>query len=253
MNALKLILLFCLLQDAFSKSKTLTFKEIKKEQGQKQRKLKSKRNIKKVSKSEFERTKKLLEAYRYRASLQQNNPIILTKNIINEADFIGARTTQAILATNTKGMTVLSHLEGADLPEGTKILCDVYTKYKRICGDCTRIIINGKGHDIQASLHNKDGSNCVIGQVSDDKEKYLTGIFLSEMAKGAIALSRSSIPTIGGNLIRNNARNKIGQGLINTAGEVTELMKEEYQTSEPIVTYPANSKVIVQFRKGFSL
>ena len=185
--------------------------------------------------------------------MQRKEPIILSSILITEAQMIGASTIQAIVATSSQKMTVLSNLEGVDLPEGTKIICQVYVKYKRICGECKRIVIEGVGHNIEATLNNKDGSSCAIGNLSDGKEKYLTGIMLAEGAQAALSLSQTSIPTIGGNLLENTLKNKIGQVGINTGSAAADLMRQEYKTTEPIVTLQANSRVIIQFRKGFSL
>jgi hypothetical protein len=244
-----MIWLFLLFPFSLNASDILTFDEIKYMQsGTKKSPLKNK-----SLKQELKETKKKLEAYRYVSKLQVHRPLILSEQLIPEAGLIGATTTQAIMASNTPSSIVLSNLKGVGLPQDSKILCQVFAKYKRICGKCQRIIINNIGYDIEADLQNKDGSHCVIGELSDDKEKYLTGIGISEMAQGALALSQSSIPTVGGNLLQNTPRNKIAQGLTNTGSAASELLKEEYQTSEPIVTLPPNINVVLQFKQGFSL
>lgn len=239
---------------------TLTFEEIEKMTATKKekkskvlRKIKVQTESKSELKKQLKEAQKLLDAHRYVAKMQLKRPLILKETLIKEAQMIGAKTLQAIMASNTKSSVILSNLKGIDIPNDSKLVCDVYAKYKRICGSCNRIIINGEGHNIEATLNNRDGSNCVIGKLSDDREKYLTGVAFSQMAQGALAISQSSIPSIGGSIIENTARNKISQGIINTADEATELMKEEYQTSESIVTLPPNSEVIVLFKKGFSL
>jgi hypothetical protein len=248
-----MILILLLFINTVNASDVLSFREIAKLQAKKINLYSKPVKKKKSLKSELKEMKKKLESYRYMARMQLKTPLILSENIISEATMIGAVTTQAIMASNTPKTTILSNIQGVDLPLDTKILCLVHAKYKRICGTCNRIIISGIGYDINAELQNKDGSSCVIGKLSDDKEKYLTGILISEMAQGALALSQSSIPTISGNLIESTAKNKIAAGLINTGSEATDLLKEEYQTSEPIVTLAPNTQVIVQFIKGFSL
>ena len=250
-------LFLTLLSSSFA-SEILTFKEINAiKKGHKVSKTKKKTISKSKSNTklqkELDETKKILEGYRYVDSIRSKRPLIMSSTMINEADYIGATSLLAIMATNTPTRTSFTNLMGVDLPKDSKILCDVFTKYKRICGDCTRIIIHGKGHTIKAKLHNKDGSICTTGKVSDDKEKYLTGILLTEMAKGALAVSQSSIPTISGSIIKNTAKNKIAQGLINTGDEATDLMRKEYETTESIVTLDKGQQVVIQFIEEFKL
>lgn len=246
------IFLFSLIQISASEF-VLTFDEIKSSKFKKVKKKKIRKTRHKNYKKELDLANKKLEAYRYVTKMQLRSPIVMSSLLINEADQLGATTIQKIMATNSPSQVILSKLIGVSLPKNSKVVCQVIAKFKRICGECTRIIVDGKGHDIMATLYNKDGSQCVIGKVSDDKEKYLSGILISEMAQGALALSQSSIPTVGGNLISNTGSNKVSQGLINTGGELTSIMKEEYKTTEPIVTLDKGSRVIVQFKKEFSL
>jgi len=234
-------------------NETLTFAEIKRIQLKSKSLIKSNPTKKSDLVKELSTVNKKLEAYREYARIRRKRPIMMKASLIAEADYIGAETTLAIMATSTIKTTVLSNLKGVDLPDDAKIICKVYAKYKRICGECTRIIINGVGHDIEAELNNKDGSSCVIGEISDDKEKYMTGILISEMAQGALAISQSSTPTIIGNIVQNTARNKINQGLQNTGRVATDLMKDEFKTSEAIITLAPNSPVVLLFKKGFEL
>ena len=239
-------------------SQELSFDEIRRVQsGLKKAPVKKKKKRKnKEAESLKSKVKKLqnkLDAYRFIAKNQHSRPQFGENVIIEETQSIGATIPKATRATSTVSKIVLTDLKGVELPEGSKISCNVISKYKRVCGVCDRIIVEGKGYDIKATLNNRDGSNCVIGKLSDGKEKYLTGIFVSEMAQGALSISQSSRATIAGNIIENTASNKIREGLINSGDEVTDLMKEQFKTEEAIVSLPPFTDVVVQFDKGFSL
>ena len=246
---------------------TLTFDEIKLIQSSiKKDRLITKNKAKKRTKRQPSRkvlnakSQKELESLRkeiaFRKELDKQllkKPIILSSVIIGEGEYLKATASLGAMATNSQSNLILSDIVGADLPEGSKISCQIVAKYKRVCGVCDRLIIDGQGHDIKADLLNRDGTQCAIGNIADDKELSLTGIAVSELAQGALAISQSSIPTVGGNLIQNTARNKITQGLINTGNEATELMKDEFRTREPIVILPQSSTVLVQFKRRVEL
>jgi len=244
----------------FSDEYVLTFDEIttsmsgpKRTSDKGIKKKKSRSNNNSALKKELKEANELLESYRYMAKNQLRDPIIMMENVVEEADIIGGSNSLTIRATSVPTPTVVTNLKGTDLPSDAKIVCNIYTKYKRVCGRCNRLIINGEGHDIDASLYNRDGSNCAIGELSDDGESYLVGIGITEMVKGAAALSQSSIPTVGGNIIEASAKNKILQGLINTSDEATDLMKDQFETKEPIVLIKRNSNLAIYFNKGVKL
>jgi hypothetical protein len=236
----------------------LTFDEINhKLSGQKKETVKedTKKPTGKLSKlqKENEQLKDKLDAYRYVSRLQLNVPYILKEFAVNEADIIGATTSLSIRATSTGTPVTLTNIEGSNLPKDSKIICNVIVKYKRVCGPCTRIVIDGVGYDINAEIRNKDGSSCAIGELSDDGKKYLTGLAISEMAQGALAVSQSSLPTFGGNILENNASNRIKQGMINVGDETSDIFREKMRTQEPIVFISRGEKVAVYFKKGLRL
>lgn len=202
---------------------------------------------------QLEETKKKLNSYRYITKLQLNGPYIMKDSVVREADLIGAVNEFAIYATTTPKRVVLTNLKGSDIPSDAKIVCQVFTKYKRICGLCNRLIINGKGQDIDAELYNRDGSPCAIGKISDDGEDYLIGVGISALAQGALSVAQGSTPTAYGNVIQNTAKNQLSKGMQNVGSEATELFKEEYKTREPIVTLKRNSPVAVLFNKEVTL
>lgn len=246
---------------------TLTFDEIKLIQSSiKKERLITKNKAKKRTKRQPSRkvlnakSQKELESLRkeitFRKELDKQllkKPVILSSVVIGEGEYLKATASLGAMATNSQSNLILNNIVGADLPKGSKISCQIVAKYKRVCGVCDRLIIDGQGHDIKADLLNRDGTQCAIGNIADDKELFLTGIAVSELAQGALAISQTSIPTVGGNLIQNTARNKITQGLINTGNEATELMKDEFRTREPIVILPQNSTVLVQFKRRVEL
>lgn len=239
---------------------TLTFKEIKilqeKEGGKKTRnKDKNTHNMRsgQALKKELDATSKKLEAYRYIDSLRANTPIIDDGFFIGEGQLIGAKIEIGVLATNVAKMISVVSFRGVDLPKGSKIRCSVYAKYKRVCGKCNRLVINGVGQTIDADLLNRDGTQCVIGELIDGKDRYISGILLSEAASGAISLAQSSVPTVGGNLVKVSAKNALIQAGLNTGEAVTDLMKKEYESSESLVLLKSGSDVIISFNTGVNL
>lgn len=256
MRALPILLV---LSTQLHASNTLTFKEIS-EMGNEKKVISQSVNTKKSAtrrgksyKKELDEANKKLEAYRHYTRIRYKTPLILEEFAIGEGDYVGAISDKAIFATSIPSTVTFSNIQGANLPKSAKVMCEVYTKFKRICGNCTRLIINGKGQDIKAELNNRDGSSCIIGKVIDAEEKYMTGILISEMAKGALAVSQTSLPTLGGNVVENTTRNKLAQGLLNTADKATDIMSEKFKTQEPLVTFPRGQNVIIQFKEGVNL
>ena len=119
--------------------------------------------------------------------------------------------------------------------------------------ECDRLIIDGVGRDIKASLKHIDGSDCLLGELIDDKEKYIAGVAIYEMAKTALSLGQSSTVINGINVAENSVRNHVLKGVVNTGNEASEMMKEEFNTKEPIVMVSKGTKVIIQFNQGISL
>jgi len=99
-------------------------------------------------KKELAVTRKKLEAYRYMDSLRANAPIIDDEIFIGEGQLIGAKVEIGVLATNVAKMINIVSFKGVDLPPGSKIRCSVYAKYKRVCGKCNRLVINGIGRTL---------------------------------------------------------------------------------------------------------
>jgi len=93
----------------------------------------------------------------------------------------------------------------------------------------------------------------VIGELIDGKDRYISGILLSEAATGALSLAQNSIPTVGGNLVRASAKNALIQAGLNTGQAVTDLMKKEYESSESLVLLKKNSDVMISFNEGINL
>lgn len=247
----------------FASDSTLTFDEIKliqsaikKEKIVKKRPIKRKRKTFASNSKKDKELEKLQKELQFRRELDKEllkQPLILSSVIIGEGEFLKATASLGAMATNSQSNLILSNIVGADLPKGSKISCQVIAKYKKVCGTCDRLIIDGVGFDIQADLLNRDGTQCAIGKIADDKELFLTGIAISEIAQGALTVSQSSIPTVGGNIIEASAKNKIAQGLINTGSTATDLLREEFTTREPIVILPQNTNVLVQFKRRVEL
>lgn len=247
----------------FASDSTLTFDEIKliqsaikKERTVKKRPSKRKRKAFVSNSKKDKELEKLQKELEFRRELDKEllkQPLILSSIIIGEGEFLKATASLGAMATNTQSNLILTDIVGTDLPKGSKISCQIIAKYKRVCGTCDRLIIDGEGFDIQADLLNRDGTQCAIGKIADDKELFLTGIAISEIAQGALAVSQSSIPTVGGNIVEASAKNKIAQGLINTGSAASDLMREEFTTREPIVILPQNSSVLIQFKRRVEL
>ena len=260
LHILSLFSLLCSFEEIHGKGGVLTFDEVRTQlSGVKKEKKKKKTGLidsvleNGKLRKELRETKKRLDAYRYITKLRRNGPFIMKSLVIEEASMIGAQTQGAIRATGQVSRVILSNLKGVDLPADSKISCEVRAKYKRICGSCTRLIIDGKGQDIDATLHNKDGSNCAVGELYDQDEKYLVGALISAGAKGALAVSQSSIPTVGGNLIENSVSNKYKQAAIGVADEATDMFRERANTEEATVFLERNQRVVVFFNKGVEL
>ena len=261
-SKLWIIFLLALPHQALIHGEILTFDQIKLEMSgvkktetkkvKKEKTPKDNSNNKRLKK-ELEEANKKLDAYRYVNQLRSNKPFIMKELIVGDGDIIGGQTLLATRATATTSQLVVSNLVGTNLPKDAKIECTVITKYKRVCGPCTRLIIDGKATEIQAVLRNKDGSECAIGEISDDGQLYAAGTLLAEFSRGVLAVSQTALPTLGGNLVEASTKNKIKQGLINVGGEVSDQLSENLKTQEPVVFINKNERVTVYFVKGVEL
>ena len=172
---------------------------------------------------------------------------------IPEGKLLQGRTDLVMKATSTKSSITISKIIGENFPPGTKISCSGVAKYKAIMANCNRLIINEIGYPIKAELRNKDGSRGIVGILYTGEEKYLTGMFLASASEGAIRVSQTKGQSIFGEYVKATGKNAIKEALAESAKTTTELLKDKFQTEEPIVFLPRNTKVLIYFTEELKL
>jgi hypothetical protein len=201
-------------------------------------------------KKENEKLNQKLESYRHVHKMIANSPIIGTTGVlIGAGDRFFGNLLESEVTTTTPSVVYINNLDSSVFPINSKIECMVQSSAKRAKGSCNRIIIDGTPYSIKARLRHRDGSDGLIGEYFDGKNQYIAGIFASQMASGALSVAQDKQDTYLGSYPKPTAQNQLYQGLINTAGEATDLMKDEYKKSVPKVFIQGGMKVVILFQE----
>ncbi|OUS00318.1 hypothetical protein A9Q84_00260 [Halobacteriovorax marinus] len=207
------------------------------------KKKKIRRNFKEIERLRKENAKlQLLAQFRF------NTPDFLDDDIdIKTGDMFAGKLIFNVLSTNLASPLNIQLEESETFPNGGRIICQGTTYLKRVVSKCTSIVTSEFEIEIDASVLSSDGSSGLRGEYYTGKEQYITAILASEAAKGMLAMSLGRMNTSIGSQIENSPINTITGGLINTGNEVTNLMKEEMQSTEPKVFIRKDKRVIVYF------
>lgn len=182
------------------------------------------------------------------ANLRMSQPDIWENtDLFNVGDLLGGSLFFSVLSSNLESPILIIPENHPSLPDGSKILCKGQTKHKRVMVSCNKLVTPTFSVDINAVALDTDGSFGLRGEFYSGKEEYIAGVLASEFTKGVLSSQQSMVETPLGPVARINTRNQILSGLISTANETTELIREEMQTKEPKVFISKNKKVIIFF------
>ncbi len=158
----------------------------------------------------------------------------------------------SVVSTNLESPLMIQVFSGYGLPDGTKFMCKGVTKNKRVLTICDRMITPTKEVGVKVQILNPDGTSGLRGEYNDGKDSYIAGAVVSEFAKGVLSASKSTLQTPLGSINEVNDKNKILEGLANSAQTTTDVLLDEYKNQEPKVFIEAGKEVLIFFMEGLN-
>ncbi|MFA6236071.1 MAG: TrbI/VirB10 family protein [Bacteriovorax sp.] len=158
----------------------------------------------------------------------------------------------SVVSTNLESPLMVQVYSGYGLPDGTKFMCKGVTKNKRVLTVCDRMITATKETSVKVQILNPDGTSGLRGEYNDGKDSYIAGAVVSEFAKGVISASKGTFQTPLGAIHEVNDKNKILEGLANSAQTTTDVLLDEYKNQEPKVFIQAGKEVLIFFMEGIN-
>ncbi len=158
----------------------------------------------------------------------------------------------SVVSTNLESPLMIQVFSGYGLPDGTKFMCKGVTKNKRVLTICDRMITPTKEVGVKVQILNPDGTSGLRGEYNDGKDSYIAGAVVSEFAKGVLSASKSTLQNPFGSINEVNDKNKILEGLANSAQTTTDVLLDEYKNQEPKVFIEAGKEVLIFFMEGLN-
>jgi hypothetical protein len=158
----------------------------------------------------------------------------------------------SVVSTNLESPLMIQVYSGYGLPDGTKFMCKGVTKNKRVLTICDRMITPTKEVGVKVQILNPDGTSGLRGEYNDGKDSYIAGAVVSEFAKGVLSASKGTFQTPLGAINEVNDKNKILEGLANSAQTTTDFLLDEYKNQEPKVFIEAGKEVLIFFMEGMN-
>lgn len=158
----------------------------------------------------------------------------------------------SVVSTNLESPLMVQVYSGFGLPDGTKFMCKGVTKNKRVLTVCDRMITPTKEVGVKVQILNPDGTSGLRGEYNDGKDSYIAGAVVSEFAKGVLSASKGTFQTPLGAINEVNDKNKILEGLANSAQTTTDVLLDEYKNQEPKVFIEAGKEVLIFFMEGMN-
>jgi hypothetical protein len=106
--------------------------------------------------------------------------------------------------------------------------------------------------EVKVQLLNIDGSAGLRGEYNDGKDSYIAGAVISDFAKGVISASKTKITVPLGIVDADSDKNKILEGLANSAKTTTDVLLDEMKSQEPKVFIEAGKLVLIFFMEGLN-
>jgi len=158
----------------------------------------------------------------------------------------------SVVSTNLESPLLVQALANDSFPEGTKFRCSGVTKNKRVLTVCDRMITPTKEVEVKVQILNLDGSAGLRGEYNDGKDSYIAGAVISDFAKGIISASKSKIVLPLGQIDADTEKNKILEGLANSASTTSDALLDEMKSQEPKVFIEAGKPVLIFFMEGLN-
>jgi hypothetical protein len=156
----------------------------------------------------------------------------------------------SVVSTNLESPLLVQVFRDQDLPVGTKFSCKGITSNKRVLTYCDRMITPTKEVPVKVQILNTDGSAGLRGIYNDGKDSYIAGTVLSDLGRGIISASTSKISTPIGTMNDISEKNKILEGLANSAKTTSDVLQDDMKSQEPKVFIEAGKPVLIYFMEG---
>lgn len=158
----------------------------------------------------------------------------------------------SVVSTNLESPLLVESLDSSSLPSGTKFRCTGVTKNKRVLAVCDRMITPTKEVEVKVQILNLDGSAGLRGEYNDGKDSYIAGAVISDFAKGVISSSKNKLAVPLGVVDADSDKNKILEGLANSASTTSDVLLDEMKSQEPKVFIEAGKPVLIFFMEGLN-
>ncbi|PIP92546.1 MAG: hypothetical protein COW00_00115 [Bdellovibrio sp. CG12_big_fil_rev_8_21_14_0_65_39_13] len=161
----------------------------------------------------------------------------------------------SILAMNVKPSKFIVRLgNDDDLLEGAEIRCLGYSFQKRVPAHCNLLVLNDEEYEVDIDIWDMDGAEGVIADYfySGEEKAFLTSS-LSAFLQGVLEVAKDRIQTPFGEVSRNNAKNKVMGGIMNTANNVKETIEESGEKNLTIAYVNSGKEVLIFFNKNLKL
>lgn len=158
----------------------------------------------------------------------------------------------SVVSTNLESPLLVESLDSSTLPEGTRFKCSGITKNKRVLTVCDKMITPTKEVSVKVQILNLDGSAGLRGEYYDGKDSYIAGAIVSDFAKGVINASKNKLTVPLGIVDADSDKNKILEGLANSATTTSEVLLDEMKSQEPKVFIEAGKPVLIFFMEGLN-
>ena len=158
----------------------------------------------------------------------------------------------SVVSTNLESPLLVESLDSSSLPDGTRFKCSGITKNKRVLTVCDKMITPTKEVSVKVQILNLDGSAGLRGEYNDGKDSYIAGAIVSDFAKGVINASKNKLTVPLGIMDADSDKNKILEGLANSATTTSEVLLDEMKSQEPKVFIEAGMPVLIFFMEGLN-
>lgn len=161
----------------------------------------------------------------------------------------------SILAMNIKPSKFIIRIgSGDEFLEGGEIRCVGYSFQKRVPAHCNLLVLDEEEYEVDIDIWDLDGAEGIIADYfySGEEKSFLTSTF-SSFFQGVLDAAKDRINTPFGMVGKNNAKNKVLNGLVGVASNVGAKVKGSAEKNMTISYINSGKEVIIFFNKSLIL
>ena len=203
--------------------------------------------------------KKILEQDReiIRLLLRKKNDLIIKKSSekIVALSRLRGIILNSILATNTGNTTFIVRLEAdADFVGGGELRCSGSAPIRRILSSCDLLVVDGREYPVHVDIRDVDGAEGIIPDhhYSGEEKRFATSA-LASFFGGVLDAAKERIATPYGKIDKRNTKNKILNGLTETAKNAESKIRGSGERVLSISYVHSGKAVLVFFNKTLEL